>query len=58
MIQKEELDRITAAQLASWEANRGVLWVKEEAPQTRKPQLPQIAWLRKMKSRLITRRAG
>ena len=48
MIAPKELDRITASQLASWEANKGVIWVKEKSPS----RSSRLDWLAKMRSKL------
>ena len=44
----EELDRIVKAQLASWEANKGVLVVKKASPL----RVSRLNWLAKMKLKI------
>lgn len=53
MIAKEELDRITAAQLKSWSENRGVIGVNAVPPL----RTARLNWLAKMRKKLATQRS-
>ena len=52
MIKPEELARITKSQLESWEANKGVLFVKKDVLIVKKVsplRLSRLNWLAEMK---------